>query len=64
MKKFSFALVLIFTVVMLCSCGEYVNSYSATILITSCYGNEASVEFDTFNGTKNLKLRRDGVAEH
>ena len=49
---------------MLCSCGGYVKSYSATILITSCQGNEASMEFDTFKGTNNFKLRRDGVAEH
>ena len=64
MKKVCFVLVLIITVVMLCSCGGYVKSYSATILITSCQGNEASMEFDTFKGTNNFKLRRDGVAEH
>ena len=59
MKKVCFVLVLIITVVMLCSCGGYVKSYSATILITSCQGNEASMEFDTFKGTNNFKLRRD-----
>ena len=64
MKKVSLVLVLILTLFMLCSCGGYVKSYSATILITSCQGNEASMEFDTFKGTYNFKLRRDDTAEH
>ena len=64
MKKVCCVLVLILTLFMLCSCGRYVKSYSATILITSCQGNEASMEFDTFKGTNNFKLRRDGIAEH
>ena len=64
MKKSCFILVLILILAMLCSCGGYVKNYSATILITSCYGDEASMKFDSFNGTYNFKLRRDGVAEH
>lgn len=64
MKKVCCVLVLILTLFMLCSCGRYVKSYSATILITSCQGNEASMEFDTFKGTNNFKLRREGIAEH
>ena len=64
MKKISFALLLILVLVMICSCGGYVNNYSAMILITSCQGDEASMEFDTFKGTYNFKLRRDGLAEH
>ena len=64
MKKFSFVFVLILTLIMLCSCEGYVKNYSATILITSCQGDEASMEFDTFKGTYNFKLRRDGSAEH
>ena len=52
------------TLGMLCSCGGYVKNYSATILITSCQGDEASMEFDTFNGTYNFKLRRDNMAEY
>ena len=63
MKKVCFVLVLILTLGMLCSC-VYVNNYSATILITSCQGDEASMEFDTFKGTYHFKLRRDGIAEH
>ena len=49
---------------MFSSCGGYVNSYSATILITSCQGNEASMEFDGFRGTYNFKLNRAGSTEH
>ena len=64
MKKIGFVLVLMFTLALLCSCGVYVKNYSATILITSCHGDEASMEFDTFKGTYNFKLRRDGDAEH
>ena len=64
MKKIGFILVLILTLPLLCSCSGYVKNYSATILITSCQGDEASMEFDTFKGTYNFKLRRDGVGEH
>lgn len=64
MKKISFVLALVLILALLCSCGGYVKNYSATILITSCQGDEASMEFDTFNGTYNFKLRRDGAAEN
>ena len=64
MKKVCFVLVLILTIVMLCSCGGYVNSYAATILITSDHGNEANMEFDTFKGTYNFKLKKTGIAKH
>ncbi|MBQ8831652.1 MAG: hypothetical protein IJ017_08635 [Oscillospiraceae bacterium] len=64
MKKISFALVLILTLIMLCSCGGYVNNYSATILITSCQGDEASMEFDTFKGTYNFKLKGKHDSDH
>ena len=64
MKKVCFALTLILIFVMFCSCGGYVKSYSATILITSCQGDEASMEFDTFKGTYHFKLKRDAAAEH
>ena len=64
MKKFCFILVMLFTLSMLGGCVDYVKSYSATILITSCHGDEASMKFDTFKGTYNFKLRRDGVGEH
>ena len=64
MKKIGFILVLILTLTLFCSCGGYVKNYSATILITYCQGDEASMEFDTFKGTNNFKLRREGIAEH
>ncbi|MBE6635741.1 MAG: hypothetical protein E7617_06060 [Ruminococcaceae bacterium] len=64
MKKCRFLFILILTLSVLCGCGGYVKSYSATILITSCYGDEASMEFDSFKGTYNFKLKRDGAAEH
>ena len=63
MKKIGFALLLILTLVASCGCEGYINSYSAMMLITSCYGDEASMEFDSFEGTYNFKLRRDGEAE-
>ena len=64
MKKVCFAIVLILALLMLCSCGGYVRSYSATFLISSCMGDDASMEFDTFKGTYHFKLKRDGDAEH
>ena len=64
MKKFGFALTMMLTLAILCGCSGYVKKYSATILITSCLGDEASMKFDTFKGTYNFKLKRDGAAEH
>ncbi len=64
MKKAVFVLVLLLSLLMLCSCTGYVKSYSATILITSNHGNEASMSFDTFKGTNNFKLKRDDISEN
>ena len=64
MKKACFVLVLILTLFTLCGCGGYVKSYSATILITSSHGDKASMKFDTFKGSYNFKLKRDGNPEH
>ena len=64
MKKVCFVLVLILTLLMLCGCKGYVKSYAATILITSDHGDEASMKFDTFKGSYNFKLKRDGNPEH
>jgi hypothetical protein len=64
MKKACFTLALIVILFMFCSCGGYVKSYAATILITSGHGDEASMKFDTFKGSYNFKLKRDGDAEH
>ena len=64
MKKVCFVLVMILTFATLCGCNGYVNSYYATILITSCHGDEVSMKFDTFKGTYNFKLKRDGSAKY
>ena len=64
MKKVYIALTLILTLLTLCSCGGYVKSYSATILITSCVGDEANMEFNSFKGTYNFRLKREGNPEH
>ena len=63
-KKACFVLVFLLMLSALCSCGGYVKSYAATILITSGYGNEASMKFDTFKGSYNFKLKRENDAEH
>ena len=64
MKKIGFVLMLVLTLALLCSCSGYVKNYSATILIASCHGDEASMEFDSFKGTYNFKLKRDSEVEH
>jgi hypothetical protein len=64
MKRVYLVFVLMLALVMLCNCSGYVKSYSATLLITSSVGDEASMKFHTFNGSYNVKLKRDGAAEH
>ena len=64
MKKTCCVLALFLMLFMLCSCGGYINSYSAFLLITSSHGDEASMKFDTFKGSYNFKLKRDGNPEH
>ena len=64
MKKIWLILALMVAFVMLCGCSGYVKSYSATILITSTRANKASMEFKTFNGTYNFKLKRQDTSEH
>ena len=64
MKKLCLVLVLTLMLALLCGCGGYIKSYAATFLITSCHGDEANMEFNTFKGTYNFKLKRDGAAEH
>jgi len=63
MKKLCFLLAMILTLAPLCGCSGYVKNYSATILITSCQDDEASMKFDTFKGTYHFKLRGDDAAE-
>ena len=60
MKKVCFVLILTLTLLLLCGC----SAYSATFLTTLSNGDEASMEFGSFKGTYDFKLKRDGVAEH
>ena len=64
MKKIFTTLIMILALVVFCGCSGYVKSYYATFLITSCHEDEASMEFDTFKGTYNFRLRREGLGEH
>ena len=64
MKRICLLLVLVLAFSLLCGCNGYVKNYSATILLTSCWGDEASMEFETFRGTYHFKLKRDGATEH
>ena len=64
MKKVYALLIMILGLIVFCGCSGYVKSYSATLLITSCHEDEASMEFDTFKGTYNFRLRREGLGEH
>lgn len=64
MKKTYFILFMMFALTIFCSCGGYVKSYVATILITSSHGDEANMKFDTFKGTYNFKLKSDDFEEN
>lgn len=64
MKKAYILLALMLAMLMLCGCGGYVKSYSASILITSQLNNEANIEFKTFKGSYNFKFRNDDAAEN
>ena len=64
MKKICFILALVLTLTLICGCNGYVNSYSASFLTTSCYGNSANMKFHTFQGTYNFKLVRRNSTEH
>lgn len=64
MKKVRFALAMALMLFMLSGCSGYVNSYFATILSTSCQGDEASMEFASFNGTYNFKLTGEKNGDH
>ena len=56
-------LVLLIAIVTLTACGEYTNNYSAAIMTTKSGKNEASMEFDSFEGTYNLKIKNTIEAE-
>ena len=64
MKKAWLILALILAVVAVCISLGYSNRYFATGMLTTCHGNKASMEFGTFWGTYNFKLRTEEAAEH
>ena len=63
MKKIFVLFILAFALITLFGCQAYVNSHVATFMNTSSFGDEASIEFDSFKGSYSLKLRRDGAPE-
>ena len=67
MKKFLSTIIVAMMLVMcftLSACGDkYTSSYSATLMVRTNTANEASVSFDTFNGTYVMKLKNKGDAD-
>ena len=67
MKKFLSTIIVAMMLVMcftLSACGDkYTSSYSATLMVRTNTANEASVSFDTFNGTYVMKLKNKGDSE-
>ncbi len=65
MKKVCLAWLMILLLVTLCGCNHgYINSYAATIMSTSCKGNEASMKFDSFQGSYHFKLQRESEKDN
>lgn len=58
MKKVFFILATALLCVSLFGCGNgYVNKYTAKMMKTSCWGDEASLEFSDFEGVYHFKLK-------
>ena len=65
MKRISFVLVIVLLIISLFSCGNgFVNSYTAKMMQTSCWDDEASMEFSDFEGIYHFKLRGDYDSDH
>lgn len=65
MKKLSFVLVIVLLILSFFGCENgYVNSYAATILQTSCWDDEASMEFSDFKGIYHFKLKGKNDSDH
>ena len=65
MKKILVLLSVACLLVCLVSCGKgYVNKYKAGIMNTHCWGDEASMEFSSFSGTYNFKLKGNNDSDH
>ena len=56
---------MVLLIISLFGCGNgYVNKYTAKMMRTSCWDDEASMEFSTFNGTYNFKLKGKNDSDH
>ncbi len=65
MKKLSLITVLISLTVTLFGCGNgYVNKYAAKMMQTSCWDDEASMEFSDFKGVYHFKLKGNNDSDH
>ena len=62
-KRLLGVLLLLAALFSTCSCGKYVSSYSATILIRGNVGGEVSVRFDSLKGRLCESLRKDKDGE-
>ena len=58
-KRLLGVLLLLAALFSTCSCGKYVSSYSATILIRGNVGGEGSVRFDSLKGRLCESFRKD-----
>ncbi len=65
MKKASFILAMVLLIVSLFGCGSgYVNKYSAIMMQTSCWDDEASMTFANFEGIYHFKLKGENASDH
>ena len=65
MKRLSFILIIVLLIASLIGCGNgYVNKYSAKMMRTSCWDDEASMEFSDFKGIYHFKLKGENDNDH
>ena len=65
MKKLFLILVILSLTVTLFGCGNgYVNKYSAKMMKTSCWGDEADMEYSDFKGVYHFKLKGNKDSDH
>ncbi len=65
MKKLSFILVMVLLIISLFGCENgYINKYTANMMQTSCWDDEASMEFSDFKGIYHFKLKGKNDSDH
>lgn len=65
MNKIYFLIVIVLLAVTLFGCvNGYVNNYAASMMRTSCWDDEASMEFSNFKGVYNFKLKGNNYSDH